>query len=122
VSDSANWSARFGLAAERHVAAMLRAAGLDVLECRYRTPDGEIDLVAREAGTLIFVEVKARRGADFGSAEEAVDWRKQRRLVAAARAYLCQVGHRGDSRFDVVAVESRAGRVSCRWIRDAFRP
>lgn len=116
------WRTRFGLAAELHAAARLQASGLRVLEHRFRTPAGEVDLIAREAGTLVFVEVKARRQHRWGRGAEAVDARKRARLRAAAVAYLRQQG-RGvaDIRFDVIEIWSQAGRLHCRWLRDAFR-
>jgi putative endonuclease len=121
VSDRGRWNRSFGAAAEAHVASLLRQAGLTVQELRFRCPRGEIDIVAREGSTLVFVEVKARRSDDFGVPEEAVGARKQSRLFAAARAYLRSHRHHGACRFDVVSVRSRAGRLQCEWIRDAFR-
>ena len=83
----------------------LEKNGYHILERRFRTRFGEIDLIADEGGDLVFVEVKTRTGRSFGSPEEAVDQRKQRRLVRLASAYL-QKRHWEDRscRFDVVAV------------------
>lgn len=74
--------------------------------CRY----GEIDLVVRAGGTLVFVEVKTRRGTSFGLPEEALTPRKRRRLMRAAWSYLDSKGLRASPwRFDVLAIEGRPG-------------
>ncbi len=79
---------------------------------------GELDLVMREPdGTLVFVEVRARRQSRHGGALASIGWRKQQRLVAAARAVWARFGGASACRFDVVAFE--AGRLV--WLRDAFR-
>ena len=74
----------------------------------FRSRYGEIDLVAEEGETLVFVEVKARRGAGFGTPEESVTERKRQRLVTTALTYLQQHGleHR-DWRIDVVGITLR---------------
>jgi len=84
---------------------ILERAGYEILATRYRTRHGEIDIVARERGCLVFVEVKARRGIERGTPAEAVTPRKQRRVAAMARDYLAR--HQTDAtecRFDVVAI------------------
>src|SRR3954451_21338395 len=87
---------------EREAARFLRRRGLRVLPRGYRTPQGEVDLIARDGPTLVFVEVKARRK---GIPAEAVTPEKQRRLTLAALAFLRQnnlLEH--PCRFDVVAI------------------
>jgi len=116
----AGWNSKFGEAAEQHAAALLRLAGLNVLRHRYRVRGGEIDLVARDGRTLVFVEVKARRSRRFGAPAEAVTRDKQRRLLTAARAYLREHPHHGPCRFDVIAIRSCGGTATSRWMRDAF--
>ena len=111
-------TATSGEAAEDAALAHLRAAGLGLLARNVRYPFGELDLVMHDAATLVFVEVRYRRGADFGGAAASVDRRKRRKLARAAQAWLAQ--HRQHSRapcrFDVVAV-SPGG---CDWLRAAF--
>ena len=63
------------------------AEGLAILERNYRCRAGEIDIVARDGGVVVFVEVKERRSESHGTAVEAVTWRKRRRIVRAARLY-----------------------------------
>ena len=65
---------------------------------------GELDLVLFRDGEIVFCEVKARRSNRFGTAAEAVDWRKQRRIRSLAAQWLRATGHRGRVRFDVATV------------------
>jgi putative endonuclease len=95
---------RYGISAESRAAALLIAKGFRILARRWKTPVGEIDIVARRRRLLVFVEVKARD--NFDDAAEAVTPRQQRRVVAAAEAWLA--AHPDDAlmdmRFDVVLV------------------
>lgn len=95
---------RFGLSAESRAAIFLAAKGYRMLARRFRTPVGEIDIVARRRGVLVFVEVKAR--ATFDEAAEAIGKRQQNRIVAAARSWLAAHPDDADSpmRFDAVLV------------------
>jgi putative endonuclease len=95
---------RFGLSAESRAAAFLIAKGFRILARRFRTPLGEIDIVARRRGVLIFVEVKARDS--FDAAAEAIGKRQQSRIIAAAQLWLASHPEDAmrDMRFDVVLV------------------
>jgi putative endonuclease len=98
---------RVGLSAESRAAALLIVKGYRILARRFRTPVGEVDIVARRRNTLVFVEVKARSRLD--DAAEAVTDRGKRRTVAAAEAWLAlnpDDVHR-DIRFDAVLVAPR---------------
>lgn len=101
----------------------LRRQGLQPLDRNYRSRRGEIDLImldrAREGETLVFVEVRYRERDGYGGALESIDIHKQRRLAAAAAAYLQEHPQRAERpcRFDVVADEGG----ELHWIRDAFR-
>ena len=100
----------------------LRKRGYTIVERRWRCRLGEIDLVAREGTTLVVVEVKTRASRELGSPADAVDWKKQRKLVELARAYV-RIRHLGDVnvRFDVVGVTMpRDGRPKIELIRSAF--
>lgn len=100
-----------GRQGEELAARYLEGKGLLILERNLRTPLGELDLVARDGRTLVFVEVKSRRGTSFGVPQEAVGPRKQRQILRSALWYLA--GRKlGEPlmRFDVVAVQfGRAG-------------
>jgi len=110
---------RFGLMAEGVASLMLRLKGYRILARRFRTPLGEIDLVARRGRTVAFLEVKAR--ADFATAAEAVTIYQQRRIINAAQLFLAQHPGLGDldCRFDLVAV--MPWRLPCH-MPDAWRP
>jgi putative endonuclease len=77
---------RLGISAESRAAALLIAKGYRVVARRFRSPVGEVDLVARRGNALVFVEVKARVRLD--DAAEAVTERQRRRIIAAAEAWL----------------------------------
>jgi len=108
---------RLGLSAESRAAMLLVAKGYRIVARRWKTPFGEIDIVARRRRALVFVEVKARMHAD--DAAEAVTERAKRRIIAAAELWLA---HRPDDaqrdiRFDVILVTP--GRMP-RHIANAF--
>lgn len=98
---------RRGLSAETRAAILLLVKGYRILARRWQSPVGEIDIVARRRGVLIFVEVKARARLD--EAAEAVSERQRRRIAAAAQAWLA--GHpehaSAEIRFDAVLVVPR---------------
>jgi putative endonuclease len=99
----------------------LERRGYAILARRYRRRGGELDIVARDGGTIVFVEVKARRGQDWGGGAEAVTPLKQRRMVQVALDYL--VRHRltrCPCRFDVVAIDVRPAGPAIEVFRNAF--
>ena len=112
-----NSAPRIGEEKECLACAYLQEKGLHLLERNYRCRRGEIDLVMREAGTLVFVEVRFRASTRFGTAAETVDSRKQRKLAATASHYLQRNPTNLPCRFDVIAL-SGTNRID--WIRDAF--
>ncbi len=86
--------------------AELERRGYAILARRYRTRFGEIDIVARDGATTVFVEVKTRGGDEFGGAAAAVTAWKQRRLTFMATDYVARHElHNRPCRFDVVTVE-----------------
>jgi putative endonuclease len=105
---------------EDEAARFLEGQGLTVFARNVRVGGGEIDLVAGDGGTIVFVEVKWRRDATRGTPAEAVTPLKRRRLLSAARAWLAEnpSDARREVRFDVVAIEGDAGTID--WIRGAF--
>jgi len=98
----------FGAHGEAVASAALARRGYRIVERNYRSRWGELDVVAYDGDTLVFVEVKARRGAQFGEPAFAVDRRKQRRLVRLAQQYLLR-RRLGEPlcRFDIVVVDER---------------
>lgn len=102
--------------AEDRAEAFLAGRGLAIVERNYRTRLGEIDLIARDGDTLVFVEVRRRENAHFGGAAGSIDWKKRRRLASAARHFLARLGAEPPCRFDVVAL----GDGPPLWLRGAF--
>lgn len=113
-----------GLEGETRACRALEALGYRVLQRRYRTRAGELDIVARHDQTIVFVEVKTRGGGEFGDPAASVTVQKQRRLVAMATDYLVRHGlTRAPARFDVVAITVAPGQEPVVTVfRDAFRP
>lgn len=111
-----------GQAAEDAAARFLRRAGLAVLERNVRFPEGEIDLVCRDGGVVVFVEVKCRRATWGDAPAAAVSWQKQRRLTRLAQHYLkWRRLPEARCRFDVVSVTLDERAVfDVRHVRAAF--
>lgn len=88
----------------------LQRRGYVILDRRFRTRCGELDIVARDGPVLVFIEVRARSGGNFGSPFDSVTWQKRHRLRRMAAAYVC---HKRlpelACRFDVVGVTGLAG-------------
>ena len=98
-----------GASGEQLAAEGYRARGYEIVDRNWHCREGELDLVARKGGELVFCEVKTRSSAAFGVPAEAVTPTKQRRLRVLAARYLAESSRRGRVRFDVAAV--LAGRV-----------
>lgn len=107
-----------GARQEAQAAAYLEGCGMQILERNFRTRTGEIDLIARDGETLVFVEVKYRADSAMGYAAEAVDARKRQRIIRTARYYLTGHGCGADTpcRFDVIGITGE----KLEYIRDAF--
>lgn len=106
-----------GMLAEVRAEQVLTAAGMRILARNVRAPGSEIDLVAEEGSTLVFVEVKMRKNARHGAGREAVTPAKQRRICQGALYYMMRNGLMNrQARFDVVEIQGE--RVA--HIRDAF--
>jgi putative endonuclease len=101
----------------------LKKKGYKVIEKNYHCQGGEIDLIAREGDTLVFVEIKARSSLDFGLPQDAVDRFKQKKICRAATAYLAEHRLSEDiaARFDVVAVRLTPSGPDIELIKDAFQ-
>lgn len=112
-----------GAAVEAAARVLLEKAGLQWRASNVRFRGGELDLVMydRDAASLVFVEVRYRRSAQFGGGAASIDINKRRKLVRAAQLYLSQhptlANH--PCRFDVVEASGEPPRLT--WIRDAFR-
>ena len=101
--------------------AELEKRGYVIVDRRFRTRCGELDIVARDGGVLVFVEVRARSGSSFGTPFESVTWKKRQRLSQMAASYLFIRRLAGVAcRFDVVAVVERQGMQTIELLRGAF--
>jgi putative endonuclease len=112
---------RLGEMGENLACSELTRRGYAILARRYRRRGGEIDIIARDGATTVFVEVKARGSADFGGGAESVTMRKRQRLARVALDYLAR--HRlldGPCRFDVVAVDVNQVGPAIEVYRNAF--
>lgn len=110
-----------GRLGENEAARFLEKKGYKILERNFRCRYGEIDIVARDGRTVVFVEVKARGSETFGTPLASVDSRKQKKLALTAHFYI--EANRlidADLRFDVVGIEMREGRLSFELVKDAF--
>lgn len=95
--------------------------GYTLVERNYRTRFGEVDLILRDGDTLVFVEVKLRRNAAFGSPLEAVTARKQQTIRALAEGYIAEKDlDSQEVRFDVVGLLAGTGSIEIEHLRDAF--
>lgn len=112
---------RLGGRGEELAVEFLQRRGYRLLSRNYRTPWGEVDLIARHRGYVVFIEVKARRSSSFGLPQEAVHAAKQEKLRAAAAHYLQEQGlEEMPVRFDVVAIRFTGRGPVIELIEDAF--
>ena len=110
-----------GLAGERGAEAFLQKKGYKILSRNYRKKTGEIDLVAKDGEYIVFIEVKARKGLEYGYPREAVGYMKQKRIINTALQYIAQykltdVG----IRFDVIEVLINNGEIYISHVENAF--
>lgn len=117
-----NEQQKFGQKSESLAARHLREQGYDIIIQNYRTKMGEIDIVAKEGGALVFVEVKARKSAKYGDPKWAITRAKQRKISMAALHYLKATGQSGvKARFDVLTIQpDQAGKPVVEIVRNAF--
>ena len=112
----------FGKLGEDLACRELQRRGYRILDRRFRTKGGELDIIARDGAVLVFVEVRARSGGTFGTPFDSVTWQKQHRLSRMAAIYLCQKRLPDTAcRFDVVGVTGTAGgTLNIEIVKNAF--
>lgn len=108
-----------GAQAELWAARHLQQQGLKPVAQNYRSRFGEIDLIMQDGPSLVFIEVRLRRNADFGGAAASIDSRKQQRIIRTAQQYLAGLNHIPPCRFDVVLMDDAQGH-NLQWLRNAF--
>jgi len=94
-----------GAAAEALAAEFLQSRGLAIVERNYRCRGGEIDLIARDGATLVFVEVRLRSSSAFGGALASINSAKRRRLKFAAGLFLSGLSREPPCRFDAILLD-----------------
>lgn len=116
-----NWKQKFGEKGEALAVRRLKKAGYKIIETNYRTRMGEIDIIARENDTLVFIEVKSRRSVRFGNPKQAITVQKQKKISMVALGYLKATGQStARARFDVVTVISNRDKPQVEIIKNAF--
>ena len=111
----------FGKVGEDLACRELERRGYSILARRYRHRGGELDIIARDGSTMVFVEVKARQDRAFGEAAEAVSFVKRRRMARLAVEYLVRHGLSNvRCRFDVVSIHLESGRAVIEVFQNAF--
>ena len=96
-----------GRAGEKRAVKFLKNNGFKILETNYKTTFGEIDIIAQERDTIVFVEVKTRTSESYGRPSEAVDRKKQERYYKTATYYLQRANKMESScRFDIIEIEN----------------
>jgi putative endonuclease len=112
---------RSGSIGEDAAARFLTRLGYEILGRNFKTRFGEVDIIARDGGTIVYVEVKRRESAHHGSAAEFVDPSKRARVAGAARIYAAK-HHLSESstRFDVIAIDGVAPNEQVRHHKGAF--
>ena len=111
-----------GISGEEEACGFLKKNGCKILQRNYRTPRGEIDIIARLGKIVLFVEVKTRVSSAFAQPWESVGFRKRQNLKIAAKSYIQQQKSRDDEyRFDVLSiVMNETSKPEIEWIQNAF--
>ncbi len=107
---------KIGFDKEKEAGKFLKKNGFKILDKNYRTPYGEIDIVAKEKKVLVFVEVKYRKTSLFGTPQEAVNFKKQQKIIKSAIIYMKEKNISRDYRFDIVSICAD----KCEIIKSAF--
>ena len=116
-----NKSQKFGEKGEALAVQRLKKAGYKIIKTNYRNRLGEIDIIAKENDTIVFVEVKSRRSVNFGNPKQAITLQKQKKISMVALSYLKTMGlDTARARFDVVTVISNQDKPQVEIIKNAF--
>lgn len=112
-----------GKQGEAQALAYLQEKGYEILATNWKHRRAEIDIIAKDKKTLVFVEVKTRRDDYFGKPEVSVTARKKTLLTDASIAYMQAIGHEWEIRFDIISIVARtANDVELVHFEDAFFP
>ncbi len=112
-----------GAWAEDQAVAYLKANGMELLERNWRYKRAEVDIIARDQGMLVFIEVKMRSYTHFGRPEEMVTKRKKQLIIDAAMAFMRSIGYEWEIRFDILAITGNPSEdYTIAHFKDAFFP
>ena len=111
---------RLGEKGEGLAVRFLRKKVYRIIRRNYKTRIGEIDIIAGDKDTLVFIEVKTRESLHYGRPFEAVDRRKRKKIANVAMQYLKSLSETPPCRFDIVSVRFDKGRPELELIKDAF--
>lgn len=112
-----------GKRGEQIAAAYLEDLGYRILNANWRCARAEVDLIADQQGTIVFVEVKTRSSIDYGHPEEFVSYKKEKQLEFASSVYIEMMNHQGEIRFDIIAIVfENKDLYKINHIEDAFWP
>ncbi|MCK5784235.1 MAG: YraN family protein [Desulfobacterales bacterium] len=111
----------FGKESEKLAAIHLKKQGYKIVEKNYKNELGEIDIIAKDKNTLVFVEVKARKSSRYGNAKWGVTPSKQKKISMVALLYLkSQKQDNIKARFDVVSINTKYGKPEVEIVKNAF--
>jgi putative endonuclease len=100
----------------------LAEKGYKILHVNWRNRKAEIDIIAMDGNTIVFVEVKTRQSNLYGDPENAVDFKKQKRIIHAANAYVTKYRIENDARFDIISILIEKTATVINHYTDAFYP
>ena len=101
--------------------AYLKSKGYRILQRNYKCLFGEVDIVAKDGNTIVFVEVKSRKSEDFGDPQTAIGWEKKKKISRVSLKYLDEKHlYSCDARFDVVAIKMLPAGNEVELIQNAF--
>ncbi len=111
---------RLGEKGEGLAEGFLKRKGYKIIQKNYRTPIGEIDIIAQDGDTLVFIEVKARGSIEYGEPFEAVNRTKRQKIANVASLYLKRFKDTPSCRFDVISIFYKNGKPQFELLKDAF--
>lgn len=115
-----NSEIKLGRKGEDLALVLCREKGFIIVEQNYRTPMGEIDIIAKDGELYVFIEVKTRRGNAYGAPFEAVTQRKREKIKKVALSYMKRFKKEVPARFDVISISMKGNIPSLDYIQDAF--
>lgn len=107
---------------EETALAYLRKQNYSILEVNWRFKKLEVDIIARDSDTIVFIEVKTRSSSEYGEPESFVSLKKQRFIISAANQYIIEKNLDADVRFDIISILTENSETDIKHLPDAFYP